>query len=173
MAIARLHPECGIPPRVADVLASRVPVDGWGTLKGWLAAPEDHRPALPFEVRGLLGRVLDPSAHLESESSGSRVLDAFRLVLGRVAFASRHTLFVNPDGWFTAVWESQTVCVSFGGRSRVVRAAEEGDSRALGLVLLDAVRRLHAFESASGAGALDLLALQRAALDAVRAVGRG
>jgi hypothetical protein len=171
-AIARLHPECGIAPQLANRLAQRVPVSDWGNLAGWLVAPEDHRPELDFVVRGLTGEALRPDADLQSESSGSLLLDALRLALGRAGLSSRTSVFINPDGWHTAVWDSGSVCVSFGGRSTAVRQADKGERRPLALVLLDAVRRLYLYETQAGTSTLDLLQMQRAALDAVESVAR-
>jgi hypothetical protein len=168
-SIARLHPECGIPTSLAEALARRVRILDWGTFHAWLAAPTDQRPPLPFQVRGLTADPLDPEAALVTESAGSPLLDAMRLTLRRAGVATRVQLAINPDGWHTVVWDSGAVTVSFGGRSRVVRLADEGFRRALGLTLLDAVRRLAAYEAEQGTQHLDLLALQRAALEVTAA----
>lgn len=171
-AIARLHPQCGIPEALAIQLARRVSVGDWGHLHAWLQAPPQHRPPLDVPVIGLTGQPIDPDAELLTESSGSLVLDAMRLTLSRAGVTSRTALFVNPDGWHTVVWDSGTLSISFGGRSRVLRLADEGHRRALGITLLDAVRRLQAFEASTGASDLDLLVLQRAALEATAQIGR-
>lgn len=168
--IARVHPASGIPEELGNRLASAVPVAAWGDLASWMGAPSAHRPDLPFVVRGLTGDVLDPQAVLTTEEGSSRVLDAFRLTLSRAGVRSRTSLFVNPDGWFTDVWESGAINVSFGGRSSVVRRAEEGHRKSMGLVQLEAVRRYYLFEVGRGTSEVDLLTLQASALESVQEV---
>lgn len=162
------HPEWGFPADLPDQLAAGVPV-GEGSLLTWLRTPPSHQGPLPFEVRGMDGRPLDPTAHLSfDEAASTVVLDALRSVLARVVPGTACSVHLNPDSAYTRVWVKDSVTVAVGGLSNMVQKAENGDRRALGMALLDAVRALVVHERRAGVGELDLLALHRAVLDVVR-----